>query len=508
VTARTWTAIAAVSGAIFALVGPPTDLLPAEAIGLAGFALCLSRAPGAMRGLAFGLGANVVALRFVPTTIARFTPLPWAVGAVALVLLSAAQGLVWLAAAWSHHRLLRAGFPQWAAFACAVYLGCFVPAVFPWTPAGGLTPWPVFVQAADLAGERGVSALLALAVGLAVEAIRTRRWKLALPSALVLSAWLGYGAFRMRDVAAQHDAAPSARVGLVQPSFEARERWEPGRAQSLLDQLTTLTRSAERRGAEVTVWPESAYPYRVPQAARRGPSGRDAVVQPAVRGPVLTGLYTTPAEGGGSYNAAALAFADGTLQEPYAKMHLLWFGETVPLADVFPWMRKVFARGLGILPGEKQVLMTAPRDPKPALRMIVLNCFEDTLPGVTREAFRQVAAPPNLLVNVTNDAWFSGTRESELHLRMAVLRSVESRRDLVRAVNFGVTSWVDAVGRVRLRYDSPLPGAPVAEPALLEGTTIFMRAGDLPGLLVVLAALGARVRRQWQAHKKTEGAEP
>ena len=81
-----------------------------------------------------------MALRFVPDTIARFSPLPWSAGVVALVLLAGAQGLRWVAVAMVAVQLGRRGVPRWVAFGAGVYASTFVPAVFPWTPAGGVTP--------------------------------------------------------------------------------------------------------------------------------------------------------------------------------------------------------------------------------------------------------------------------------------------------------------------------------------------------------------------------------
>jgi len=94
---------------------------------------------------------------------------------------------------------------------------------------------------------------------------------------------------------------------------------------------------------------------------------------------------------------------------------------------------------------------------------------------------------PNLLVNVTNDAWFAGSSESELHLRVATLRAVEARRDMVRAVNFGPTSWVDAAGRVRERAAPDVPGVLSAEVALLDSRpTLYTDYGDAPLALLLL----------------------
>jgi apolipoprotein N-acyltransferase len=172
----------------------------------------------------------------------------------------------------------------------------------------------------------------------------------------------------------------------------------------------------------------------------------------------------------------------GRLSEPYFKNHLLIFGEYVPFGEVFPWLNEVFYRGTGLVAGKKQVRLDAG-----AIRAVALNCYEDTLSHAVREAMK---VGPNLLVNLTNDAWYTGTTESEMHLRLALSRAIEVRRDMVRAVNLGETTWVDAAGRIRARYSSGEPGLLPAEPALLEVRTLYARVGDLP-LLVVSAGLVA-----------------
>jgi len=276
----------------------------------------------------------------------------------------------------------------------------------------------------------------------------------------------------------------------VQPSIEATERWDPARAAAILEKLEALTRSAEAKGVDLTVWPEAAYPYEIGHASHRAPIGTWALLGPGVHGPLLVGTLTRgPDEEGGACNSAVVVERDGTLSQPYDKMHLLWFGEEVPFAEEIPWLRRTFARGGGLRPGHEEVPL-----PAGPVRAAVLNCFEDTLPAAGREA---ASVEPNLLVNVTNDAWFAGSWESELHLRMAVMRSVELRRDMVRAVNGGRTSFVDATGRVRSRWEPDLPGTLLAEPALLTSpTTLFARYGDAPWLLALSAFLVVLLRRQ------------
>ncbi|MGH7329125.1 MAG: apolipoprotein N-acyltransferase, partial [Polyangiaceae bacterium] len=432
------------------------------------------------RGFWFGLGSNLVIFRFVPAVITRFTPLPWIVAIIALVLLAAAQGLRWIATCVFCKLLGDRGAPRWAAFPLGLYAGTFVPMVFPWNPAGGATPWPAMVQLADIVGERGVSAIMALASALLAEAWLVREEKrragtlaviaIAIPIATALVGWI-----RIREIDALRDTAPKVSVALVQPSVGATLRWDPRAASGISSELQSLTETAEKKGADLTVWHEAAYPYVLPHASRRGPQGRASIVGGRVHGPVLAGVILRQADRD-STNSAILVQRDDSFGEPYDKMHLLWFGETVPLADVFPWLRHAFARASGLAPGDHQVLLSTGK-----IRASVLNCFEDILPGAGREA---MSVRPNLIVNVTNDAWFHPSEESELHMRMSVMRAVEERRDMVRAVNFGTTTWVDAAGRVRARYDLPIAGVLMTEPALLDTPlTFFGRFGEWPTLI-------------------------
>ena len=126
------------------------------------------------------------------------------------------------------------------------------------------------------------------------------------------------------------------------------------------------------------------------------------------------------------------------------------------------------------------------------LRIGVFNCYEDTLPDFGREVMHGVS--PNILVNVTNDAWFVGSEEADLHLRLSAMRAIELRRDLLRAVNMGVPAWIDASGRVRMRNDYPLPGFISVEASLRDGPpTLYARFGDWP--MWILLGLGVAAAR-------------
>src|SRR5262245_56721716 len=157
----------ALSGAaIMALVAPPLDVYPAVLPGLALLAGSVDRARTAWR--AFGRAAlwatagGLIGLRFVPSVIQRFTPLGALAGVAALVLLAAAQSLVWaIGAAITSMLRRKAQAPLEVAFPAGILVATSLPTIFAWTPAGLVSPWPAFVQLADAVGERGVSALLA-----------------------------------------------------------------------------------------------------------------------------------------------------------------------------------------------------------------------------------------------------------------------------------------------------------------------------------------------------------
>ena len=163
--------LAIAGGVTFALTSPPTDLYPAVIVGLALLAWSIDDAPTAWRAFGratvWGTSAGIVGLRFVPAVIQRFTPLGSAASYLALVLLAAAQSLIWaIGAAVAHTLRRRAHLPREIAFAGGVLVAVSLPTVFAWTPAGLVSPWPAMVQLADLIGERGVSAIFAVAAAL------------------------------------------------------------------------------------------------------------------------------------------------------------------------------------------------------------------------------------------------------------------------------------------------------------------------------------------------------
>jgi apolipoprotein N-acyltransferase len=149
------------------------------------------------------------------------------------------------------------------------------------------------------------------------------------------------------------------------------------------------------------------------------------------------------------YNSAAFVRPDIGYSGRYDKIHRVIFGEYIPLKDLFPWLSNLtpFGAGFGIDAGQQPQLFEYGK-----WRFVPLICFEDTVPSLVRHMAAQRDASGNtgdLLVNLTNDGWFHGSSELDQHLITATFRCVENRIPMVRAVNGGISAFIDGDGRIR-----------------------------------------------------------
>lgn len=505
-------------GVACALVAPPTDIYPSMFVSLALLGWAIRDAPTFWRGFGLGLTwgtvAHIVGMRFVPSVIQMFTDLGTALALLAHVLLSLAQSIHWaigMGVATVLRRRLKA--PLELALGSGVLIALSIPSVFVWSPAGLLGPWPIILQWAEYVGERGVSVLFAIIAALVLRsafAVRerglTRATLAPALAALALSVVMTLSGWARMQTLSDAGSDPSARVALVYGGINPKFRWVPKNWPAILSTLRNQTAVAETAGVDLTIWPEAAYPFPIPHEARQAPTRKRRILGGAVKGPILFGYISRDrprrADDGvlerNSFNSATVMTPDGKMQPSYDKMELLWFGETVPLGAHLPWLRRLFQRSGGLIPGRELRNLTLARQGKEEVNMGMFNCYEDTLPSYGREVMR--SHMPNLLVNVTNDAWFVGTEEPELHLRLSVLRSIELRRDLVRAVNLGVPAWIDAAGVIRGRADDEGPGFLLAQPTLRDApATPYTRYGDWPAAVLLMLGMGF----SWQRAKRS-----
>jgi apolipoprotein N-acyltransferase len=376
------------------------------------------------------------------------------------------------------------------------------PHVFPWNLAGGQYLFLPFIQGAEVLGVLGLGGLIVAAGAALYELAVARffsdlqgpaRWTSVAVLVLVASS-VGLGAARLGAVERLRAEAPAVRVGVVQPNVGMDEKGERALAPNQLRSLQELTALAELSGAQVVVWPESAYPYRIHRSFRSDLKG-GRKVREGFAGPVIFGAVSFDVPG--RYNSAFLLGPSGRLQGPVDKNHLVLMSERVPLQDRIPEFverRYPIITAVGFQPGSAPGVLEWED-----MRAGILICFEDTIASFAR---RVVGSGANVLVNLTNDAWFGDTVEPHQHLALSVFRAVENRRDMVRSVNTGVSAVVEATGRVAYETGTFEEAVFVHEVRLLTVNTPYSRAGGWVGwaamAALVLLVCAATIRR-WRA---------
>ncbi|MCB9702710.1 MAG: apolipoprotein N-acyltransferase [Myxococcales bacterium] len=313
---------------------------------------------------------------------------------------------------------------------------------------------PLWLQTAELGGVCTVGlVMLSINSGLycALKAwIRERRVdRRAL--ALFLGVLIGaptYGAIRMAQIDALAEASPKVKVGVVQGNFGITQWSHPRYKGEILRRLQRESARLESQGAELILWGETAYPYSraIPrQNARDLPEKHPRRVRQGFSAPLIFGLVTDDRTTSRfPWNTAMVLNADGSVGDIYDKNYPLAFGEYIPLVDP-EWYLEMVPAASYINPGNEPKALGVGD-----YRFGPLICYEDILPRFARDIANQRISA---FVNLTNDSWFGKTKEQYQHLGLAVLRTIENRRPLLRAVNAGVSAYVDPNGRMILETE-------------------------------------------------------
>jgi predicted amidohydrolase len=225
-------------------------------------------------------------------------------------------------------------------------------------------------------------------------------------------------------------------VALVQGSIDQGVKWDPAYQDTTLAVYRTLTVDAARQGAKLIVWPETALPFVFDEDRRRAAVQRLAHETGAY---LLVGALAR--ESDGPRNSAFLVAPDGDLVGRYDKRHLVPFGEYVPLKRLLPFVEVLGGGAIGeFRSGGGATIFSTPLG-----RLAVVICYEAIFPAEVRDF---VLAGADVLVNITNDAWFGRSAAPVQLLAMAAFRAVENRAYLVRAANTGISAIVAPDGRI------------------------------------------------------------
>ena len=370
---------------------------------------------------------------------------------------------------------------------------------FPWVLLGysQVTFLPI-AQFASLLGVFGLSGLVAtVSAALAWAAVRGQldarapRARQGSPVAAYVPLFVvlavvvaigGWGAVRVSRGDLTRQGEP-VTVGLIQGNVDQAEKWDPARAQSIFREYLDMTRNAIGRGAQMVLWPESSTPFFF-EEDRPGAELVRAIAREA-RVPILLGSdqidrTSTPAK---YYNAACMVRPDGSTGGVYRKVHLVPFGEYVPLKNVLFFVDRLVQNVSDFSAGDAAVLL-----PARGHLLTTAICYEIVYPDLVRRG----AATSELITTITNDAWFGRTSAPYQHFAQASMRAIENGRYLVRAANTGISGIVDPYGHVLAETDIFEPAVVVGEARFLRVRTIYARIGDVfanASAVITLAAL-------------------
>jgi apolipoprotein N-acyltransferase len=413
--------------------------------------------------------------------------------AVFMVILCSYQGGRFALLGWLSARGAQRNWPKNTVLVLAFVASelCY-PLLFPWYFSASMHRVPWMVQSADIGGPILVGVVM-LAVNLALAELvlaRLERRRVAIPvligGAAALGLNLAYGAIRIAQVDRYAAASEALKVALVQGNMgllDKRNNPEEGLRRHLV-----LSNTMKEAGAELLVWSESSVAFASPEDAYNDVLQRRFTKKlgvPTIFGAVLYRDNPEPSLAR-FFNVALASDANGVVGSRYDKQFLLAFGEYLPFGDRFPDLYKLSPHSGKFSPGTSQAPLTLTLRGKPR-KLTTLICYEDILPGFTRDAVRE--AQPELLVNLTNDAWFGDTSEPWEHLALAKMRAVEHHRFLVRSTNSGVSAIIDPVGRTVVETKTFVEDAKLAEIRLMSRGTWFETLGHYPHMLASLLAL-------------------
>ena len=491
-------------------------------------------AAGQLAGMVFFTGA----FWWVNVAMVTFGGMPNWLSVPALELLVAWCAFHWAIAA-GVVRLLDVGFgwpmgwtlaPVWMATELMRNYFC---SGFPWANLGySQTRNLWFHQLASLGGVYGVAFAVAWVNGALFELWRWRRLRerrmprvlLALAAGVLVLGHL-YGALHVRAMDHTAAAAPRIRAAVVQANIDQKLKMGRGssRVATILGRFLPPTAAADAAGAELIVWPEGSYPLAYPTGVTR--MNRSGLRESGYWAGVLVGVdvYDPKNLRKGNENAAFLLAPDLAIAHHYVKNHLVPFGEYVPwrLDEVLPIGNIV---GASFAPGTDLSPAVLRRPGQPPVKLGIEICFDAIFPEISRTYARSGA---EVLVNMTNDAWYGFSSAPFQFLRMVSTARVETGRPVARAANTGISAFIDPVGRIRevtevgiVPSDSPTltaaeltgPEWRIAELPLLTLRTPYVVIGDVPAYLAslftgvsALAAWAVRRRRRRVATPSSPG---
>lgn len=359
---------------------------------------------------------------------------------------------------------------------------------FPWSSIGYTQhKFLPFIQFADITGVYGVSFLVVAVNGAVANLFITRRKQQDKPLfhlaptiigqvmlVLCLLAVFLYGHHRLNE----KRPGQTVRVSVMQGNIRQDVKWNPAYKREVMDIYEDLTASVSSLEPSFIVWPETALPFYF--GRERDLTEELVRFQSSLGTYMLFGAITVKDERNLA-NSAIMLDKSGKISYVYDKIHLVPFGEYVPLKSVFFFLDKLVV-GIGDYVSGKEYIKAE----TPFGKYGTLVCFEIIFPGLVRKFYKDGG---DFIVTITNDAWFGMTAGPYQHFSMAVLRAVENRKPVIRAANTGISGFIDSSGRVLARTQL-FRRLALTEDIRTDGTrTFYSRYGDLFAYLCIVVTV-------------------
>ena len=437
-------------------------------------------------------------LYWLVETMTTFGGLQPAVAVFAAFLLVAYLSLFPAAFAMAVARMSRAFGPEALLLAGPVWVATelgrqYVWDGFPWELLGySQITWLPIAQFASITGVYGLSLLLAL-TSACVAYMLVRRGAARLIAGVAVAVLViaigSWGMWRLRNSSLLSSGDP-VRVAVLQANIKQDDKWNPALADAITESYLSMSRQALGQGATFIIWPESSTPFyfehdllrggTIRRLAREGKAtflvGSDQV-EPVRAAPGL------PRPEARTYNAAFLVKPDGQVGAVYRKMHLVPFGEYVPLQRMLFFVKPIVEAVSDFVPGTEAVVL-----PVGTHHASTAICYEVIFANLMRQF---VVNGSELLTTITNDAWYGTSSAPYQHWDQAAMRAIEGGRYLARAANTGISGFVDPYGRVLQKTTLFTPAMLVADLRFIPERTIYSRIGDLVAWLSLAATLAA-----------------
>ncbi len=350
---------------------------------------------------------------------------------------------------------------------------------FPWISlANSQAQYLYLIQNAEYTGIYGIT-FWVVAVNVCLANLNVIKPLKIIPTTIVVLVlpWLtGYAL--LPDV-----PAATLKIGIVQPNTNPLEKWDPEIKRQHFNQLARLTIEAAAYNPKLVIWPEAA----TPAYLRRGGRAYLAEIKELLGElelTVLTGMpdYERGSDGSVSYfNSVGLIDSNGISQR-YDKIHLVPFGEYIPLSGLVPSLKKLNLGQGNFNQGQAYTVFNLGDT-----RFGAEVCYETTIPGLNRQLVQQGA---EFLVAVVNDAWFGISSEQFQHTVQFRYRAVELRRPVVRCANTGISIVYDQARHERVRKGMAEEGVIIAEIAPSSDQTFYLIYGNLMGWIIFIMAAG------------------